>query len=138
MGDPILTLVLWESFGTLCNQLAAKAGIEKRVHPHGFWHGWALGQVQAGVSLNAIQALLGHRSLHTTSVYLQHAASTSMPASLPKTAVWPPHRRPQPHVAPRRGSVPAAWACHWIVAIYREDEILRASSDRGSLYVVYA
>jgi hypothetical protein len=28
--------------------------------------------VQAGTSLNAIQQLLGHRSLHTTSVYLQH------------------------------------------------------------------
>jgi site-specific recombinase XerD len=31
-------------------------------------------KVQAGVSLNAIQSLLGHRSLHTTSVYLQHIA----------------------------------------------------------------
>jgi len=66
---------LWNSYvRTLCKRLAAKAGVEKRVHPHGFRHGWALGQVQAGVSLNAIQALLGHRSLHTTSVYLQHIA----------------------------------------------------------------
>ena len=65
----------WESYvRALCKRLAAKAGVEKRVHPHGFRHGWALGQVQAGVSVNAIQALLGHRSLHTTSVYLQHIA----------------------------------------------------------------
>ena len=69
-GEP-----LWDSYvRALCKRLAAKAGVEKRVHPHGFRHGWALGQVQAGVSLNAIQALLGHRSLHTTSVYLQHIA----------------------------------------------------------------
>jgi Phage integrase family len=58
----------------LCNRLAAKAGIDKRVHPHGLRHGWALAQVQSGTSLNAIQQLLGHRSLHTTSVYLQHIA----------------------------------------------------------------
>jgi site-specific recombinase XerD len=69
-GEP-----LWDSYvRTLCKRLAAKAGIEKRVHPHGLRHGWALAQVQAGTSLNAIQQLLGHRSLHTTSVYLQHIA----------------------------------------------------------------
>jgi site-specific recombinase XerD len=38
------------------------------------WHGWALAQVQAGTPLNAIQALLGHSSLHTTSIYLSHIA----------------------------------------------------------------
>ncbi len=69
-GEP-----LWDSYvRTLCKRLAAKAGIEKRVHPHGLRHGWALAQVQSGTSLNAIQQLLGHRSLHTTSVYLQHIA----------------------------------------------------------------
>ena len=63
MGEP-----LWDSYvRALCKRLAAKAGIEKRVHPHGLRHGWALGQVQAGTLLNAIQQLLGHRSLHTTS-----------------------------------------------------------------------
>jgi site-specific recombinase XerD len=30
--------------------------------------------VQSGTSLNVIQQLLGHRSLHTTSVYLRHIA----------------------------------------------------------------
>jgi integrase/recombinase XerD len=69
---------LWDSYvRTLCKRLATKAGVEKRVHPHGFRHGWALGQVQAGVSLNAIQALLGHSSLHTTSIYLHHIAPAS-------------------------------------------------------------
>jgi site-specific recombinase XerD len=72
-GEP-----LWDSYvRTLCKRLAAKAGIEKRVHAHGLRHGWALAQVQSGTSLNAIQQLLGHRSLHTTSVYLQHIAPSA-------------------------------------------------------------
>src|SRR5262249_1892290 len=60
---------LWDSYvRTLCKRLAAKAGIEKRVHPHGFRHGWALGQVEGGTSLPVIQQLLGHSSLATTAI----------------------------------------------------------------------
>jgi site-specific recombinase XerD len=82
-GEP-----LWDSYvRALCKRLAAKAGIEKRVHPHGLRHGWALAQVQAGTSLNAIQQLLGHRSLHTTIVYLQHIAPAAAVAeAIGKTA----------------------------------------------------
>ena len=58
---------LWDSYvRALCKRLAAKAGIEKRVHPHGFRHGWALSQVENGTSLPVIQQLLGHSSLATT------------------------------------------------------------------------
>jgi integrase len=32
---------------TLCKRLATKVGIEKRVHPHGLRHGWALAQSRA-------------------------------------------------------------------------------------------
>jgi site-specific recombinase XerD len=79
---------LWDSYvRTLCKRLAAKAGIEKRVHPHGLRHGWALAQVQSGTSLNAIQQLLGHRSLHTTSVYLSHIApAAALAEATAKTA----------------------------------------------------
>jgi integrase/recombinase XerD len=83
---------LWDSYvRALCKRLAAKAGIEKRVHPHGLRHGWALAQVQAGTSLNAIQQLLGHRSLHTTSVYLAHiapAATVAEATAKRHTARW--------------------------------------------------
>jgi integrase/recombinase XerD len=49
-GEP-----LWDSYvRTLCKRLAAKAGIEKRVHPHGLRHGWALVQVQSDMLVNAI------------------------------------------------------------------------------------
>lgn len=88
-GEP-----LWDSYvRTLCKRLAAKAGIEKRVHPHGLRHGWALAQVQNGTSLNAIQQLLGHRSLHTTSVYLQHIAPA---AAVAEAAVKTTHLAVEP------------------------------------------
>jgi site-specific recombinase XerD len=66
---------LWDSYvRSLCKRLAAKAGVEKRVHPHGFRHGWALGQVEGGTSLPVIQLLLGHSSLATTATYVSHIA----------------------------------------------------------------
>src|SRR5262245_54419408 len=66
---------LWNSYvRALCKRLAAKAGVEKRVHPHGFRHGWAVGQVEGGTSLPAIQQLLGHASLATTATYVSHIA----------------------------------------------------------------
>jgi site-specific recombinase XerD len=69
-GEP-----LWDSYvRTLCKRLAVKAGIEKRVHPHGLRHGWALGQVESGTSLPVIQQLLGHTSLATTATYVSHIA----------------------------------------------------------------
>jgi integrase/recombinase XerD len=69
-GEP-----LWDSYvRTLCKRLAVKAGVEKRVHPYGFRHGWALGQVESGTSLPVIQQLLGHSSLSTTATYVSHIA----------------------------------------------------------------
>src|SRR5262245_36867476 len=51
-----------------------EGGCEKRVHPHGFRHGWAVGQVESGISLPVIQQLLGHSSLATTATYVSHIA----------------------------------------------------------------
>ncbi len=55
-------------------RLAAKAGIEKRVHPHGLRHTHAAELAREGVPMNVIQAQLGHSSLATTSRYLAHVA----------------------------------------------------------------
>jgi site-specific recombinase XerD len=66
---------LWDSYiRTLCKRLAAKAGVEKRVHAHGLRHGWAVSQVESGTSLPVIQQLLGHASLATTATYVSHIA----------------------------------------------------------------
>lgn len=56
----------------LLPRLAAKAGIEKRVHAHGLRHSHAVELVQEGVPLHVIRRQLGHASLETTARYLDH------------------------------------------------------------------
>ena len=58
----------------LLNRLAGKAGIEKRVHPHGLRHTGAAELAAEGHPMNLVQAQLGHSSLATTSRYLAHIA----------------------------------------------------------------
>ncbi len=53
---------------------ADKAGIEKRVHPHGLRHTHAAELAAEGVPTNEIQDHLGHSSLRTTDIYLRHIA----------------------------------------------------------------
>ena len=53
---------------------AKRAGIEKRVHPHGLRHAHAAELMSEGVPANVIQQQLGHSSLQVTSVYLNHIA----------------------------------------------------------------
>jgi site-specific recombinase XerD len=55
-------------------KLAAKAGIEKRVHPHGFRHSRAVDLVRQHVPLPIIQRAYGHTSLETTQTYVSHIA----------------------------------------------------------------
>lgn len=60
-------------------RLGRRAGLEKRVHAHGFRHGLALALARQGVALPLVQGQLGHRSLATTSVYV---AGLTRPAEL--------------------------------------------------------
>jgi site-specific recombinase XerD len=53
---------------------AARAGIEKRVHPHGLRHTHAAELVREGVPMNVIRDQLGHTSLATTDRYLRNVA----------------------------------------------------------------
>lgn len=54
----------------LLKRLGKKAGIEKRVHPHGLRHSYASSLADAGVNPHHIQVLLGHSNLQTTSRYI--------------------------------------------------------------------
>jgi site-specific recombinase XerD len=51
-------------------RLARKAGIEKRVHPHGLRHAFAVDLVRSGAPIYAVRDALGHTSIATTQVYL--------------------------------------------------------------------
>jgi len=55
-------------------RLARRAGIEKRVHPHGLRHTHAAELAAENVPINVIQAQLGHSNAATTSRYIQHIA----------------------------------------------------------------
>lgn len=50
--------------------LAERARIRKRVHPHGLRHSFTLWLAEAGAPIHAIKATLGHSSLQTTDHYL--------------------------------------------------------------------
>ncbi len=56
----------------LLPRLAHHAGIDKRVHAHGLRHSFAAGLMAEGVPVNVISAALGHSSVATTAVYLDH------------------------------------------------------------------
>jgi integrase/recombinase XerC len=56
----------------LFSNLAAKAGVAKRVHAHGFRHTHAAQLRSEGVDIGIISKQLGHRSITTTACYLDH------------------------------------------------------------------
>ncbi len=67
-GQPMKTAYV----RTLLPRLARKAGIAKRVHPHGLRHTYAFGLASEGFDLRDIQVALGHSSLGTTGTYISH------------------------------------------------------------------
>jgi len=52
--------------------LAKRAGIQKRVHPHGLRHSHASTLADKGVPVHQIQRQLGHVSLQVTQRYIDH------------------------------------------------------------------
>jgi integrase/recombinase XerD len=58
----------------LLRRLAGKAGIDKRVHPHGLRHTYAAELAREGVPMNVLRDALGHSTLATTDRYLRDVA----------------------------------------------------------------
>jgi site-specific recombinase XerD len=55
----------------LLPRLAAKAGIDKRIHAHGLRHAYAAGLEREGATISVIRDLLGHSSAAVTDRYLR-------------------------------------------------------------------
>jgi site-specific recombinase XerD len=58
----------------MIKRMALRAGIDKRVHPHALRHTHAVELEAGGFTVSEIQQQLGHVSLQTTQVYLNHIA----------------------------------------------------------------
>ena len=69
-------------------RLAAKAGIEKAVRPHGLRHSFASELCEEGVPLNVISKALGHSNSATTARYLDHIQPTQVLDTM-RARVWP-------------------------------------------------
>jgi site-specific recombinase XerD len=74
---------------TLLPRLARRAGITKRVHPHGLRHTHAYELMMEGVAMPIIQRQLGHVSLATTETYLAHIAPKEVIEAMRKRE-WEP------------------------------------------------
>jgi site-specific recombinase XerD len=58
----------------MLKRISARAGLQKRIHPHGLRHSHAAELVAEGVPMTIIRDQLGHTSLATTDRYLRNVA----------------------------------------------------------------
>lgn len=72
----------------LLPELAAKAGIDKRVHPHGLRHTHASELSLEGTPVNLIRQQLGHKDLGTTQRYIDHIAPAQIVHAIQARPAW--------------------------------------------------
>lgn len=71
----------------LLRRLGSKAGIEKRVHPHGLRHTHASELRQEGIDIGIICRQLGHANTAVTARYLDHVCPKSVVETM-QNRVW--------------------------------------------------
>ena len=68
---------------------AARAGIAKRVHPHGLRHTHAAELALEGVPIHVVRRQLGHAALNTTARYIDHLAPRDVSEAMRSRPPWP-------------------------------------------------
>lgn len=66
----------------MLGRMRLRAGIDKRVHPHGLRHTHAVELERSGVPVTVIQKQLGHTHLNTTATYLDHISPSARIAQI--------------------------------------------------------
>ncbi len=80
---------MWTSHARrLCRRLRVKAGITRRVHPHGFRHTCAGEMQREGSGLREIQAVLGHARPSTTDTYLRESGLDAVAIEATSRREW--------------------------------------------------
>ena len=85
MGNPLGPRYVRKALAVL----AERAGVEKRVHPHGLRHSLAFDLAMSGMPTHAIQAQLGHASLAVTDRYVRHLAPADV-VEMMQSRSWGP------------------------------------------------
>lgn len=80
-------------------RLGRKAGIAKRVHPHGLRHTHAYELANEGVPVHVIRQQLGHTSLAITDRYINHLAPVAVVKAM-QARTWAPEAVAAEPVAP--------------------------------------
>jgi site-specific recombinase XerD len=83
-GEPIDTSYCRHLF----KRLAKKAGLDKRVHPHGLRHSGAVHLLDEGHNVVVISQQLGHSNLATTNTYLNHLKPADVVAAMQSRPSW--------------------------------------------------
>ena len=86
-GKEMYSSVVREAF----KDLAVKAGIDKRVHPHGLRHTHASELAREGMPIHLIQRQLGHSDLATTARYVDHLTPWEVIDAIRNRPSWSDH-----------------------------------------------
>jgi integrase/recombinase XerD len=77
--------------GYLVARLVEQAGVDaKRVSPHSLRHTFAIRSLKSGGNVVAVQKLLGHASIQTTTRYTDHLELSELRSAIPDLPAAPP------------------------------------------------